>query len=134
MNLLKEKIKPYLEKTGGEACKYLKDNPLNLNEKEVNFLNKVAHEDVLTDAIEKYERFAVKPPKDFSHNPPREYVATAPKKFTNLTQQQQTALISNTYQYGSPKPSLLVAIATGDRTKIPATREHDYLFNSMPAP
>lgn len=121
LKALKEKIEPYFNKQGGEACKYLQDHPLNLSEKEINFLNKAAHEDALETAKSSYANW-VKANKEVNA-----------KKFTELTKEQQTALLSNGYQYGSPKSAMIEAIATGNRDKIPKTREHDYLFNSMPA-
>jgi hypothetical protein len=124
LSALKEKIKPYFNKQGGEACKYLREHPLNLNDKEINFLNKSAHEEVLGIAKSDYERW-VRDNRD---------KVTAPKKYQDLSQEQQTALLANAYQYGHAKRDMIIAIATGDRTKIPATREHDYLFNAMPAP
>ncbi|RSZ59186.1 hypothetical protein HF313_01925 [Massilia atriviolacea] len=122
LKALKAKIEPYFNKQGGEACKYLQDHPLNLTEKEINFLNKAAHEDALDTAKSSYANW-VKENKEVNA-----------KKFTELTREQQTALLSNGYQYGSPKKALIEAIVTGDRDKIPAKiRERDYLFNAMPA-
>lgn len=121
LKALKDKIEPYFNKQGGEACKYLQDHPLNLTEKEINFLNKAAHEDALDTAKSRYASWV------------KENKEVGAKKFTELTREQQTALLSNGYQYGSPKAGLIEAIATGNRDKIPKTREHDYLFNSMPA-
>ncbi|MES2259985.1 MAG: pesticin C-terminus-like muramidase [Pseudomonadota bacterium] len=123
LDALKEKIKPYFNKKGGEACKYLRDHPLELSEKEINFLNKAAHEEVLGIARKKYETYANK--KD------NQSIIIAPKKFNELTKEQQTALLSNAYQYGSPKLEIIKAIATGDKALIPETREKLYLKNSM---
>ena len=59
---LKEKIKPYHNIQGGEACKYLHAHPLELTDKEINFLNKAAHEDALATAKSGYERYAAGKP------------------------------------------------------------------------
>ena len=124
---LKQKVKPYFKKQGGEACKYLQEHPLSLTEKEVNFLNKASHEEALGSAIGKYEDYAKRNSKSLN----------AAKEFRNLTREQQTAVIANIYQYGKGSPvmqKMIEAIVTGDRKKIPDTREHDYLFNSMSEP
>jgi Bacterial toxin homologue of phage lysozyme, C-term len=122
LKALKEKIQPYFNKQGGEACKYLKDHPLELNEKETNLLNQAAHDDALSTAQRAYEFRAKK-------------IEGATKKFTDLTVEQQTALISNGYQYGSPKPGMIDAIANGNKTLIPkGFRESTYLSNTMPDP
>lgn len=129
LSALKEKIKPYLLKQGGEACKYLRDHPLEFTDKEIIFLNKAAHEDALKNSIAKYEKWA--------GSAKNSEIVTAPKKFKDLTQEQQTSALSNLYQYGENSKmstEMIEAIATEKREKIPQTREHDYLFNSIPAP
>lgn len=124
---LKEKIKPYLLKRGGEACSYLQDHPLSFSEKEVNFLSKNAHDNLLGNSINKYEKWVIDKKNADS--------VTAPKKFKDLTEEQQTAVFSNGYQHGTPEENMVKAVATGDRTLIPPkAREYKYLFNSMPAP
>jgi Bacterial toxin homologue of phage lysozyme, C-term len=113
LTALKTKIKPYLNKQGGEACKYLHDHPLTLSEKETNFLNQEAHEYILKGAKTNYEASAAS-------------VKDATKKFTDLTSEQQTALMSNGYQYGSPRPDLVNSITKNTATPS-GYRESDYL-------
>lgn len=125
LTALKEKIKPYLLKKSGEACKYLHDHPLDLSEKEVNLLNKNAHDNLLDHSISTYEKWVKKNAEN----------VTAPKKFKDLTTEQQTSIFSNGYQHGTPENAMLKAVATGNRDLIPKiAREHDYLFKTMPEP
>lgn len=128
LNALKEKIKPYFNKKRSEACAFLYKNPLMLSEKEINLLNQNAHDKALKDAIRRYETVVGDKIKIEAPG-----YADAPMRFSDLSVEQQTALLSNTYQYGKPEVEMIDAIATGDRTKIPSTREHDYLSKSMPA-
>ncbi|MDQ1834942.1 pesticin C-terminus-like muramidase [Massilia scottii] len=117
LNKLHEKIKPYFEKIGGEACKFLRENPLVFSARESHFLNKVAHEEALQKAMDKYRLVAAK---------------KGGKKFTDLTSEQQTALLSNGYQKGTPDNALINAIIHENRKEIPERlREHAYLFASM---
>ena len=85
-----------------------------------------AHEEVMAIAVNDYATSSKKPSNA--------EMVTAPKNFKELSKEQQASLLSNAYQYGHAKPALVKAIATGNRALIPATREHSYLFNSMPAP
>lgn len=114
---LHRKIEPYFEKFGGEACKFLRENPLVLNEKESNFLNRVAHEEALRTAIHQYDLTSAK---------------KRGKDFLNLSVEQQTSLFSNGYQKGSPDKELIIAIINQNADEIPKTlRERRYLFDSM---
>ncbi|NHZ33004.1 pesticin C-terminus-like muramidase [Massilia rubra] len=114
---LHEKIRPYFQKFGGEACKFLRENPLILSAKESHFLNKVAHEEALKIAIDKYDGLAAQ-----NHG----------KKFLNLSLEQQTALLSNSYQKGSPDMDLIMAIIHQNGKEIPPTvREYEYLLAAM---
>lgn len=112
-----EKILPYFKKFGGEACKFLRENPLVLNAKESHFLNKIAHEDALKTAISKYNGFAKN---------------NKGKNFLSLTVEQQTALLSNSYQKGSPDADLIMSIIHESGKEIPlGLRERKYLLASM---
>ncbi|MFB9246099.1 hypothetical protein IV454_06300 [Massilia antarctica] len=114
---LHEKIKPYFQKFGGEACQFLREHPLTLNAKESHFLNKVAHDDALQKTISDYKFIADK---------------KGGKKFTDLPVEQQTALFSNGYQQGTASPALINAIIHESRKEIPVKlREHAYLYASM---
>jgi hypothetical protein len=124
LGALKEKISPYFGKQGGEACKFLREHPLELNKAEVVFLNSATHEDALDNAKNKYEYFARKAKK--------KGLLKSPLKFDDLTVWQQTAAVSNGYQYGNPKQAVFEAIAFDDPDLIPEKmREYDYLFDSM---
>lgn len=125
LDALKKKLAPYYNKWGGEACKYLRDHPLELTTEEVNFLNAASHDEAFKNAKGAYETYAARLK--------RRGELVAPEKFTDLTSQEQTAIIANGYQYGSPKDTMLKAVATNNRNLIPATREKTYLYNAMPA-
>jgi hypothetical protein len=90
-----------------------------LDERQTNFLDKISQDDALEKTLQFYkDRTKGKDAKDFR----------------DLTVEQQTALLSNTYQYGKPKPLLLRAIVEERRSLIPEKiRERQYLFDSMPS-
>ena len=114
---LHEKIRPYFQKFGGEACKFLREHPLTLNATESHFLNKVAHDEALQKTISDYKYIAEK---------------KGGKKFTDLPVEQQTALFSNGYQKGTVSPALINAVIHESRKEIPLKlREHAYLYASM---
>lgn len=115
---LSEKIKPYFGKIGGEACEFARKNPLEITQKEADLLNLRAGEEAAKRAISLFQQ----------ENP------EGSPKFTELTTEQQTALLSNVYQSWSINPKMKQAILEGDREKIPnSRRERDYLYASMPA-
>lgn len=94
------------------------ENPLEITQKEADLLNLRAGEEAARKAIVLFE---LNNPKDSP-------------KFTELTTEQQTALLSNVYQSWSINPKMKQAILEGDRKKIPdSRRERDYLYASMPA-
>lgn len=117
---IKEKIRPYFEKIGAEACGLLRSKPLSLSEKETNFLDMISQNAAMHDTLLKYSAWL----KSHKNLP-----AVA---FTDLTKEQQTALFSHTYQYGTPKNDMMRAILENDPDKIPKKiRERDYLFKAM---
>ncbi|HEX8612066.1 MAG TPA: pesticin C-terminus-like muramidase [Telluria sp.] len=114
---LHEKIRPYFQIFGGEACHFLRENPLVLSAKQSHFLNKVAHDEALNGTIKEYALIANK---------------NDGRKFTDLTVEQQTALFSNRYQRGEATLKLVKAIIHQNSREIPLdVREHAYLFASM---
>lgn len=119
LQIIKEKIKPYFEKIGAEACAFLRGNPLVLSEKETHFLDMVSQNAAVNDALSKYNVW-IKSHKNMS------MIA-----FKELTKEQQTALLSHTYQYGTPLNDMFRAILENDPSQIPAIRERDYLFKAM---
>ncbi|MCE3607079.1 pesticin C-terminus-like muramidase [Massilia sp. P8910] len=118
LNALHEKITPYFQLVGGDACKFLREHPLNLDERQTNFLDKISQDDALERTMLLYKN--------------RTQHINA-KDFHDLTAEQQTSLLSNTYQYGKPSPLLLRAIVQEKRSLIPDIREREYLFDSMPS-
>lgn len=114
---LHEKISPYFQIFGGEACQLLHEHPLVLTAKESHFLNKVAHDEALNSTIHKYQSIANR---------------NGAKKFTDLTVEEQTALLSNTYQHGTTNSKLITAIINKNIREIPLDlRERPYLLASM---
>lgn len=118
LETLHKKLTPYFQRIGGDACKFLRENPFELNERQVNFLDKISQDDALERTMYLYKKLTR---------------GRNAKDFLELTVEQQTSLLSNTYQYGTPKDSLLSAIILGKRSLIPDIRERDYLFDSMPS-
>ncbi|ATQ73124.1 hypothetical protein CR152_00325 [Massilia violaceinigra] len=118
LSALHEKIIPYFQLIGGDACRFLRKNPLILNERQTNFLDKISQDEALEKTISLYQ-YRIKNTKHTD--------------FVDLTVEQQTALLSHTYQYGTPTNDLLNAIWQGKRSLIPSIREREYLYKSMPA-
>ena len=54
LKAIQEKITPYFEKIGGEACAFLRDNPLILTEKETHFLDMVSQNAAMQETLYKY--------------------------------------------------------------------------------
>ncbi|MDQ1924211.1 pesticin C-terminus-like muramidase [Massilia pseudoviolaceinigra] len=115
---LHEKITPYFQLIGGEACKFLREHPLELDERQTNFLDKISQDDALEGTMHVYKKLTK---------------SANAKDFHELTVEQQTTLLSHTYQYGTPSNLLLKAIVQGKRSLIPDIREREYLFDSMPS-
>lgn len=114
---LHKKISPYFQIFGGEACQFLRENPLVLTAKESNFLNKVAHDEALNSTIHQYQSVANR---------------NGGKKFSDLTVEEQTALLSNTYQRGTTTLKLINAIINQNAREVPLDfRERSYLVAAM---
>jgi hypothetical protein len=115
---LKDKLKPYYKKKRAEACKFLKENPLKLTDKESNFMSGAEHDEAAQETISRYE--------DKTH-----------KKFSDLSKEQQTGLLSCGYQWGARSDNvkyMTTAITTNDPKALPNTREKTYLTNAMTPP
>ncbi|NHZ43288.1 pesticin C-terminus-like muramidase [Massilia aquatica] len=119
LQIINEKIKPYFEKIGAEACAFLRRNPLVLSEKETHFLDMVSQNAAVNDTLSKYNAWL------------KNHKNVNGIAFTELTKEQQTALLSHTYQHGTPKNDMLRAILENDASQIPKIRERDYLFKAM---
>lgn len=102
---LHEKITPYFQKIGGEACQFLRENPLVLTPDETHFLNKVSHGELLEKAMKDYSSVAIK---------------KGAKKFTELSMEQQTALLLDGYQRGTVDEGLINAVIRGNSRAVSA--------------
>lgn len=102
---LHEKITPYFQKFGGEACQFLRDYPLILTPDESHFLNKVAHGELLDKAIKDYSSIATK---------------KGGKKFIDLSMEQQTAVLLDGYQRGTVSDDLIKAVIRGNNSAVHA--------------
>nr|WP_208296502.1 pesticin C-terminus-like muramidase [Massilia sp. CCM 8734] len=102
---LHEKITPYFQKFGGEACQFLRENPLVLTLDESHFLNKVAHGELLNKTIQDYSSIATK---------------KGAKKFTELPTEQQTALLLDGYNRGTVSEDLINAVIRGNNSVVHA--------------
>jgi hypothetical protein len=119
LDVIAEKIKPYYGKIGAEACAFLKANPLRLNEKETNFLDMVSQNAAVHDTLLKYDAW-LKGHKGVNKIP-----------FAELAKEKQTALLSHTYQYGTPLNDVMKIILGNDSVEIPNIRERDYLLKAI---
>ena len=102
---LHEKITPYFQKIGGEACQFLRENPLVLTPDESHFLNKVVHGELLDKAIKDYSAIATK---------------KGGEKFIDLSMEQQTAVLLDGYQRGTVSEDLINAVIRGNNSAVHA--------------
>lgn len=125
---LQEKFNPYLGLKKEEADKKLKENPLTITKEEQQLIDKVVKQKESNKIIESYEK-------------------TTGKKFSDLSKQQQTVIVSVGFQYGdlaSRTPKFWEAVTEGnwdavetelrnfgDRYDSRRQREADYLIASQ---
>ena len=115
-----DKLKPYYGLKGAQACEALRNKPLHLTTDEAQEIDQNVQGQHLQNAMNGYAR-STKGIKD------------APD-FTDLSQQEQTTILSREYQSGSVPSALAKGIGSGDQDAAVAAlknqREQPYLKGS----
>jgi hypothetical protein len=112
LQTLKDKLSSYLGLKRAKACQYLQAHLLNLGNDELNLLNNNEVQNTISETKKAYKK--INPKGDF----------------TQLSQNQQTILFSETYQRG-PGRSLFKTTAAeygnGNSNYDPPGREHGWI-------
>ena len=119
---LADKLKPYYGNKRLDACNALRKNPLDLKPEEVSLLNYESLMSHTDKAISNYEKMTG-------------------KSWNDLSEQEQTLLLSQTYHHGTMPAKLAVAVGNKEEDKVLALlkgnrknkaeeREHDYMNDS----
>jgi hypothetical protein len=82
-----DKLKPYIGLKRGEACAYLRDNPLTITKEEADLLDREMKNHHLSGTIREFDAAAKK--------------AGSATTFTSLSAEQQTVVFSRKYRLGS---------------------------------
>ncbi len=93
------KLKPYYGLKRTDACQFLRKNPLTLTQKETDLVNLVSLSDYTTQAIKGYE-------------------AKTGKNWNDLSEEEQTLMLSHQYHHGHIGTTLANDVGNGSSEKV----------------